>query len=63
MKVSTIVDFHVILKENGVYPMILSKPSLSKSHVRNYWDDGYMTIEVHISRQKVPFANFVKSFK
>jgi len=26
MKVSTIVDFHVVLEENGVYPMILSMP-------------------------------------
>jgi hypothetical protein len=26
MKVSTIVDFHVVLEENGVYPMILGRP-------------------------------------
>jgi hypothetical protein len=26
MKVSTIVDFHVILEEDGAYPMILGRP-------------------------------------
>jgi len=26
MRVSTIVDFHVVLKEDGVYPMILGRP-------------------------------------
>jgi hypothetical protein len=26
MRVSTIVDFYVVLKEDGAYPMILSKP-------------------------------------
>jgi len=36
MRVSTIVDFHVVLKEDGAYPMILSRPWLTKSHVRNY---------------------------
>jgi hypothetical protein len=25
MKVSTIMDFHVVLKEDGVYPMILNR--------------------------------------
>ncbi len=25
MKVSTIVDFHVVLEEGGAYPMILNK--------------------------------------
>jgi len=37
MRVSTIVDFHVVLEEDGAYPMILSKPWLTKSHARNYW--------------------------
>ncbi len=36
MRVSTIVDFHVVLEENGVYPMILSRPWLTKSYARNY---------------------------
>jgi hypothetical protein len=36
MKVSTVVDFHVVLEENGAYPMILGRPWLTKSHVRNY---------------------------
>jgi hypothetical protein len=36
MKVSTIMDFHVVLEENGAYPMILSRPWLTKSHVKNY---------------------------
>jgi hypothetical protein len=34
---------------------------LTKSHARNYWGDGYMTIGVHPNRQKVPFASFVKN--
>jgi len=47
MKVSTIVDFHVVLEEDGAYPMILGRPWLTKSHARNYWGEGYMTIGVH----------------
>ncbi len=35
MRVSTIVDFHVVLNEDGAYPMILSRPWLTKSHARN----------------------------
>jgi hypothetical protein len=61
MRVSTIVDFHVVLEEDGAYPMMLSRPWLTKSHARNYWGEGYMTIGVHLKRQKVPFASFVKS--
>jgi len=61
MRVSTIVDLHVVLEEDGAYPMILSRPWLTKSHARNYWGERYMTIEVHLNRQKVPFANFVKN--
>ncbi len=62
MRVSTIVDFHVVLKEDGAYPMILDRPWLTKSHARNYWGEGYMAIGVHPNRQKVPFASFVKCF-
>ncbi len=47
MKVSTIVDFHVVLEEDGAYSMILGRPWLTKSHARNYWGEGYMTIGVH----------------
>ncbi len=36
MRVSTIVDFHVVLEEDGAYPMILGRPWLTKSHARNY---------------------------
>ncbi len=36
MKVSTIMDFHVVLEEDGAYPMILGRPWLTKSHVKNY---------------------------
>jgi len=61
MKVSTIMDFHVVLEKDGVYPLILGRPWLTKSHARNYWGEGYMTIGVHLNRQKVPFASFVKS--
>jgi len=61
MRVSTIVDFHVVLEEDGAYPMILGRPWLTKSHGRNYWGKGYMTIGIHPNRQKVPFASFVKS--
>jgi hypothetical protein len=61
MRVSTIVDFHVVLEEDGAYPMILGRPWLIKSHARNYWGEGYMTIGVHPNRQKVPFASFVKN--
>jgi hypothetical protein len=50
MKVSTIVDFHVVLKEDGAYPMILDKPWLTKSHVKNYWGERYMTIGIHPNR-------------
>jgi hypothetical protein len=49
MRVSTIVDFHVVLEQDGAYPMILSKPWLTKSHAMNYWDEGYMTIRVHLN--------------
>ncbi len=45
MKVSTIVDFHVVLEEDGAYP--IGRPWLTKSHARNYWGKGYMTIGVH----------------
>jgi hypothetical protein len=31
MRVSTIVDFHVVLEEDGAYPMILKRPWLTKS--------------------------------
>jgi len=51
----------VVLEEDGAYPMILGRPWLTKSHARNYWGKGYMTIGVHPNRQKVPFASFVKS--
>jgi len=61
MTIFTIVDFHVVLEEDGAYPMILGRLWLTKSHVRNYWGEGYMTIGVHPNRQKVPFASFVKS--
>jgi hypothetical protein len=47
MRVSTIVDLHVVLEEDGAYPMILGRSWLTKSHARNYWGEGYMTIEVH----------------
>ncbi len=50
MRVSTIVDFHVVLEEDGAYPMILGKPWLTKTHARNYWGEGYMTIRVHPNR-------------
>ncbi len=32
----TIVDFHVMLEEDGAYPMILGRPWLTKSHAKNY---------------------------
>jgi hypothetical protein len=63
MRVSTIVDFHVVSKENGAYPMIFDRTWLTKLHARNYQGKGYMTIGIHPNRQKVPFANFVKSSK
>jgi len=39
MRVFTIVDFHVVLEEDGAYPMILGRPWLTKSHARNYWGE------------------------
>ncbi len=36
MKVSTIVDFHVVLEEDGAYLVILGRPWLTKSRARNY---------------------------
>jgi hypothetical protein len=50
IKVSTIVDFHVVLEEDGVYPIILDRPWLTKSHVRNYSGEEYMTIGIHPNR-------------
>jgi len=47
MRVSTIVNFHVVLEEDRVYPMILGRHWLTKSHAKNYWGEGYMTIGVH----------------
>jgi len=61
MRVFTIVDFHVVLEEDGAYPMILNRPWLTKSHARNYWGEKYMTIRVHLNREKVPFVSFMKS--
>jgi len=50
MRVSTIVDFHVVLEEDGAYLMILNRPLLTKSHVKKYCGEGYMTIGVHPNR-------------
>ncbi len=50
MRVSTSVDFHVVLEEDGAYLMILGWPWLTKSHAKNYWGEGYMTIGVHPNR-------------
>jgi hypothetical protein len=50
MKVFTIVVFHVVLEEDGAYPMILHRPWLMMSYARNYWDERYMTIGVHPNR-------------
>jgi len=50
MRVSTIADFHVVLEEDGAYLMILSRLWLTKSHARNYWGEGYMTIGIHPNR-------------
>jgi len=47
MRVYTIMDFHVVLEEDGVYPMILGRPWLTKLHAKNYWGEGYMTIRIH----------------
>ncbi len=49
MKVSTIVDFHVVLEEDEVYSMILDKLWLIKSHAKNYWGERYMTIRIHFN--------------
>jgi len=50
MRVSTIANFHVVLEEDGVYPMILSRPWLTKLHARNYWGEGYMTIRIPLNQ-------------
>jgi phosphatidylglycerophosphate synthase len=47
MRVFTIMDFHVVLEEDGIYLMIIGKPWLTKSHAENYWGKRYMTIGVH----------------
>jgi hypothetical protein len=47
MRVSTIVDFHVVLEEKRAYSMILNRPWLTKLHAKNYWGEGYMTIGIH----------------
>ena len=52
----TSVDFHVVLEEDGSYPMILSHSWLTKTHVRNYWGEGYMTIEKRPHRQRISFV-------
>jgi len=49
MRISTIVEFHVVLKD-GAYPMILGRRWLTKSHVKNYLGEGYMTIGIHPNR-------------
>jgi len=43
IKVFTIMDFHVVLEENGAYPMLLIKFWLTKSHA------SYMIIEAHFN--------------
>jgi len=43
------VDFHVVLEEDGAHLMMLSRLWLTKSHGRNYWGKGYMTIGVHLN--------------
>lgn len=52
----TAIDFHVVLEENGSYPMILGQPWLTKAHVQNYWDEGYMTIGKELHRQRIPLV-------
>ena len=54
--ISTVVDFHVVLEEDGSYLMILGRPWLTKTHVRNYWDEGYMTIGKGPYRQRISFV-------
>jgi hypothetical protein len=49
MKVSTIVDSYVVPKENGAYLMILNKLWLTKSHIKNYWGERYMTIGIRLN--------------
>jgi hypothetical protein len=49
MEIFAIVDFHVVLKEDGAYPMILGGPWVTKSHAKIYWGKGYMTIVVHLN--------------
>ena len=39
LEISTAVDFHVVQKEDGSYMMILGRPWLTKTHVRNYWGE------------------------
>ena len=54
--ISTAVDFHVVLEEDGSYLMILGRPWLTKAHVRNYWGEGYMTIGKKPYRQRISFV-------
>jgi hypothetical protein len=51
----------VVLEEDEAYPTILGRLWLTKSHAKNYWGKGHMTIGVHPNQQKISFANFVKS--
>jgi hypothetical protein len=37
--ISTAVDFHVVLDEDGSYPMILGRPWLTKAHVKVFMND------------------------
>ena len=54
--ISTAVDFHVVLEEDKSYPMILRRPWLTKSHIRNYGGEGYMTIGKGPNRQRIAFV-------
>jgi len=49
MRVSIIMDLHVVLEEDGACPMILCRLWSIKSHARNYWGERYMTIGVHLN--------------
>ncbi len=55
MRVSTIVDFHVVLEEDGAYPMIFGRPWLIKSHALEE-KSQYVTITFTTTYNYLVFA-------
>ncbi|KAH9299339.1 hypothetical protein KI387_031021 [Taxus chinensis] len=53
MGVVCVVDFQVMKNGTVAYPMFLGRPWLRRVHVRNYWNEGFMTLGRGRERVKI----------